>query len=72
MILYRLLTGFDDSAFCKKVSEALNEGWLLHGTPSLTFDPVQNRVVCGQAVMKEVEGEWSEAMKGPDVKFSEK
>ncbi len=72
MILYRLLTGFDDAAFCKKVSEALNKGWLLHGAPSLTFDPVQNRVVCGQAVMKEVEGEWSEAIKGPDFKLSER
>jgi hypothetical protein len=71
VILYRLLTGLDDAAFCKKVSEALNKGWRLHGSASLTFDPVQNRVVCGQAVVKEVEGEWRDAMKGPDFKLSE-
>jgi hypothetical protein len=29
--LYRLLTGGDDAAFCKKVSAALNNGWELHG-----------------------------------------
>lgn len=71
MRLYRYLTGFDDAAFCKRVSEALNGGWELHGAPALTFDPVQGRVICGQAIVKEVEGEWSEAMKGPDFKLSE-
>ena len=54
MILYRYLTGFDDSAFCHKVTAALNKGWLLQGNPSLTFDAAQGRVICGQAVMKEV------------------
>ncbi|MFB9158416.1 DUF1737 domain-containing protein [Chromobacterium violaceum] len=28
---YRLLTGPDDSAFCKRVSEALAQGYRLHG-----------------------------------------
>jgi hypothetical protein len=56
MILYRYLTGLDDSAFCHKVTAALNKGWLLQGPSSLTFDPVQGRIVCGQAVMKEVPG----------------
>jgi hypothetical protein len=37
--LYRLLTGSDDAAFCKKVSEALNKGWELSGPPA----PVQVR-----------------------------
>jgi hypothetical protein len=54
MILYRFLTGPDDSAFCHKVSAALSKGWLLQGPPLMTFDPVQGRVICGQAVMKEV------------------
>lgn len=71
MRLYRLLTGFDDAAFCKRVSEALNKGWELHGPPSLTFDSARNRVICGQAVVKETEGEWTEAMKGEDFKLSE-
>ena len=71
MKLYRILTGSDDAAFCKKVSEALNKGWELHGSPTLAFDSAQNRPVCGQAVVKEVQGEWTEAMKGPDFKLSQ-
>lgn len=54
MILYRLLTGPDDSAFCHKVTAAINKGWLLQGPPMLTFDSAQGRVICGQAVMKDV------------------
>ncbi len=53
--VYRCLTGPDDASFCHKVSEALSKGWLLYGSPTLTFDPVQGRVICGQAVTKEVE-----------------
>lgn len=56
MKLYRFLTGPDDAAFCKRVSAALNKGWLLSGNPTLTFDPVQGRVICGQAITKEVMG----------------
>ena len=53
--LYRYLTGPDDSAFCHKVTAALDKGWQLYGQPTLTFDPVQGRVICGQAIVKEVE-----------------
>lgn len=60
MKLYRYLTGPDDQAFCKRVSAALNKGWQLQGSPTLTFDPVKGRVICGQAIVKEVEGEWHE------------
>lgn len=56
MKLYRFLTGPDDAAFCKRVSAALNKGWQLHGDPSLTFDANQGRVICGQAVVKDVVG----------------
>ena len=63
MKLYRYLTGPDDSSFCKRVSEALNKGWQLYGAPTLTFDAVQGRVICGQAVVKEVPGEWSAEVK---------
>ncbi len=58
MKLYRLLTGEDDAAFCKKVSAVLNAGWELHGSPSLTFDTQRGRPVAAQAVVKEVEGDW--------------
>ena len=48
---YRLLTGTDDRAFCEKVSEALADGYRLHGSPALTFDGEQ--VVTAQAVVLE-------------------
>lgn len=60
MKLYRLLTGPDDASFCLRVTELLNRGWQLHGTPSLTFDG--SRVIAGQAVVKEVEGTFSPAI----------
>ena len=67
MKVYRFITGPDDSAFCHRVTAALNKDWFLHGSPSLTFDPVQGRVICGQAVFKEVEGkDYS-----PDMKLGE-
>lgn len=53
--LYRVLTGPDDAAFCHRVSEAINKGWQLYGAPTLTFDAVKGRVICGQAVVKEIE-----------------
>lgn len=63
MKLYRYLTGPDDASFCHRVSEAISKGWQLYGNPTLTFDPVQQRVICGQAVTKEVEGEYSRDLK---------
>lgn len=62
MKLYSYLVGPDDDAFCHRVTERLNRGWQLHGNPTLTYDPEKKRVMCGQAVTKEVEGEYS-----PDV-----
>lgn len=56
MKLYRYLTGTDDAAFCHRVTAALNKGWALHGAPSLTYDAKRERVVCGQALVKEVDG----------------
>ncbi|MEM9132916.1 MAG: DUF1737 domain-containing protein [Actinomycetota bacterium] len=34
---YRLLTGPDDSAFCARVSAALDAGYVLYGPPSITW-----------------------------------
>ncbi|MFC3530972.1 DUF1737 domain-containing protein [Vogesella facilis] len=64
MKLYRLLTGPDDAAFCLRVTEALNRGWQLHGQPTLTFNG--ERVIAGQAIVKEVAGEFH-----PDIKLGE-
>jgi hypothetical protein len=69
--LYRLLTGGDDAAFCKRVSEALNKGWELYGSPTMSFNTATGRLVCGQAVTKDVQGQWTDAMKGEDFKLGE-
>jgi hypothetical protein len=67
LTVYRFLTGPDDASFCHRVTEALSKGWMLHGAPSLTFDTAQNRVICGQAIVKDVEGvDYS-----PEMKLSE-
>jgi hypothetical protein len=46
---YRLLTGPDDRSFCERVSQALAEGYRLHGSPSVTFDGA--RVIAAQALV---------------------
>ena len=63
MLAYRLLTGEDTSAFCHKVTEALAQGWALHGSPAYAHDPATGRMRCAQAVVKEVEGAYSPDMK---------
>ncbi|HEY8126091.1 MAG TPA: DUF1737 domain-containing protein [Methylocystis sp.] len=67
MTAYRFLTGPDDATFCHRVTEALSLGWRLHGSPSLTFDTTHHRVICGQALIKDVEG----IDYRPDMKLSE-
>jgi hypothetical protein len=64
--LFRYLTGPDDSAFCHRVTAALNKGWSLHGSPTLTYNPDEGRVICGQAIVKDVDGEYT-----PDMKLSD-
>ena len=64
--IYRFLTEDDTSAFCHKVSAALAKGWVLHGAPTYAFDAANGVMRCGQAVTKEVEGEYS-----PDMKLGE-
>ena len=67
MNVYRLLTGPDDASFCHRVTEALNKGWSLYGSPSLTYDAEQKRVICAQAIVKEVDGK----KYSPEMKLSE-
>jgi len=66
MILYRFLSADDDSAFCHKVTDALNKGWSLHGSPTYAFDAANGVMRCGQAVTKEVPGTYT-----PDLKLGE-
>ena len=35
---YRVLTGPDDETFCRRVSEALDLGYVLHGGPAVTVN----------------------------------
>lgn len=46
---YRLITGKDDSNFCKRISELLEDGYKLHGSPSCTFNGED--VIVAQAVI---------------------
>ncbi|MBK5009795.1 DUF1737 domain-containing protein [Pseudomonas sp. S60] len=49
MPIYRVLTGPDDAAFCRRVSDALLMGYQLHGGPALTFNGTH--VIVAQAVV---------------------
>lgn len=66
MKAYRFLSEDDTSAFCHKVTKALNNGWSLHGDPTYAFDAARGVMRCGQAVVKEVPVDYS-----PDVKLGE-
>lgn len=66
MKLYRFLSADDTSAFCHKVTAALNEGWALHGAPTYAFDQANGVMRCGQAVTKDAPGTYS-----PDLKLGE-
>ncbi|WP_410670387.1 DUF1737 domain-containing protein [Amycolatopsis sp. cmx-4-68] len=46
---YRLLTGPDDEKFCHRVSDALELGYRLYGSPAVTFDGDQ--VIAAQALL---------------------
>jgi hypothetical protein len=54
MQIYRFLSGEDDSAFCHKVTKALSEGWVLHGSPTYAYDGLAKKMKAGQAVTKVV------------------
>ena len=66
MIGYRFLSADDTDEFCHKVTQALSKGWQLYGEPKYVFDTARGVMRCGQAVTKEVEGQYA-----PDLKLSE-
>ncbi|NHB75436.1 DUF1737 domain-containing protein [Rhodobacter calidifons] len=66
MKLYRFLSADDTAAFCHKVTAALNKGWELHGSPAYAFDAAHGVMRCGQAVVKEVAGDYH-----PELKLGE-
>ena len=46
---YRLITGPDDRSFCERISAALAEGYVLHGSPAATFNG--SSVIVAQALI---------------------
>ena len=67
MKVYRFVTGPDDASFCHRITAALNNGWELAGSPSLTFNSETRQVVAGQAIVKDVPGKEYD----PEMKLSE-
>lgn len=47
---YKLLTGIDNSEFCAKVRLHLENGYSLHGSPTMAFNGKD--IIVGQAVTK--------------------
>ena len=48
-LLYRLITGPDDRSFCERISTALAEGYVLHGSPAATSNG--GKVIVAQALI---------------------
>ncbi len=48
-LAYRLLSGPDDHVFCERVSKALDDGYVLYGSPAITFDGTT--AIAAQAVI---------------------
>lgn len=48
---YRLLTGKDDRNFCERISAALEDGYELYGSPSITHNG-EHCVVAQAVVLK--------------------
>ena len=62
MQLYKYVTGTDDKIFGQRVSALQNKGWILYGHPNLAFDTVRHKTICGQALIKDAPGEFSDAV----------
>lgn len=65
--VYRYLTGPDDVTFCHRVTQALSLGWSLYGSPTIVYDSSKGKIVCGQALTKDVD----DVDYKPDMKLSE-
>lgn len=63
MRAYRLITEDDTSDFCHRVTQAISNGWDLHGSPSYAFDASKGVMRCAQAVVKDADGEYSRDVK---------
>ena len=59
---YRLLTGPDDKSFCERVSAALEQGYKLYGSPSITCNG--ERCIVAQAVILDTSDSHREKIRG--------
>jgi hypothetical protein len=66
MQLYKYVTGTNDKSFWQRVTALLNKGWTLYGNPTLAFDSVRQRTICGQALVREAPGSYSDAVNFSD------
>lgn len=48
---YRFITGPDNAEFCKRVADALSDGYVLYGNPQHTYNETAGMMYCGQAVI---------------------
>ncbi len=48
-LTYRLITGKDDASFCERISKLIEQGYRLHGSPSITYNGKD--VIAAQAVI---------------------
>ncbi len=48
---YVLLTGKDDAAFCQRVSDRMEDGYELYGSPSITFNIFKRHPIVAQALV---------------------
>ncbi len=48
---YRFITGKDDAEFCKRVAQALEDGYQLYGNPCHTYNDKEQMMFCAQAVV---------------------
>ncbi len=48
---YSLITGKDDSNFCKRISGLIKDGYRLYGSPAVTFNGQE--VIAAQAVVRD-------------------
>lgn len=46
---YRLITGPDDRSFCERISKAIDDGYMLYGSPAITYNG--ERCIVAQAVL---------------------
>ena len=46
---YRFITGTDDDKFCQRISDALDDGYVLYGEPKLSHNGT--KTICAQAVV---------------------